>query len=486
MSLYYSDMKSLFSKRWYGPGGCAEVLSLSVPLIISIGSESIQMFIDRTFLAWYSADAMSAALQGGITNFAIASMFVGTISYVNTFVSQYTGAELHNRVGPSVWQGIYLAIISGVLLLFLIPITGWLFDLIGHNPNVRRYEVVYFKILCVGILPMLAATVLSSFFTGRGDTKTVMYANLLATLVNIVLDYVMIFGKFGFPKWGVAGAAWATVIASVVPVVIYCYIFFKPKYRSKYSTLSGYKFDLELVKRILKYGFPNGVQIMLEVSAFTVFIIFVGRIDNISLAATSIAFSVNHLAFMPMLGIGTGVSILVGQSLGRNNPAMAQRSTWSGFYITYFYMFLIAMGYWFFPKLFLYPFSVETDPQEFLLIEPIAIKLLCFVAFYCLFDTGNIIFSAALKGAGDTRFVMIMTIILSWTIMVLPSWIAVKYGYGLYMVWGFATAYVCILALLFFVRFLAGKWKEMRVIEVIPPKLPPKRSDLATIDIEVG
>lgn len=108
------------------------------------------------------------------------------------------------------------------------------------------------------------------------------------------------------------------------------------------------------------------------------------------------------------------------------------------------------------------------------------------MAFYCLFDSGNIIFAAALKGAGDTRFVMLLTVILSWVIVVFPSWWAMEYGYGVYVAWAFATAYVCILAIVFLLRFLAGKWKTMRVIDVMPPKVLPKMPQVPTADLSRG
>jgi MATE family multidrug resistance protein len=477
-------MNKLMDKFWRGPGGGAAVLNLAIPLIISIGSESVLMFTDRMFLSWYNTDAMAAAMQAGIASYGIASLFYGTVSYVNTFVAQYTGASQNNKIGPVVWQGIFIAIVAGVLLLFLIPVTGQIFLWMGHSPDVQEYEIIYFQIMCVNALPMLIAAALGGFFTGRGDTRTVMWVNLAGAGLNIVLDYILIFGRFGFPRWGVAGAAWATFASSVFTVAVYFYIFTRHQHREKFSTIQGFGFDGDITRRLLRYGLPNGMQFMLDICAFAAFIMFVGRISNTALAATSIAFGINTLAFMPMLGIGVAVTTLVGQSLGRNEPSVAAKTTWSGFFITYVYMASIAAGYWFFPKVFLYPFSIGAS--DYAAIEPMAINLLAFVAFYCLFDSGNIIFSAALKGAGDTRFVMFITIILGWLFMVVPTWLLVRAGYGVYWAWSFATAYVSTLAIVFLLRFLAGKWKNMRVIEIPPPKLPPRAVAVPPARVEAG
>ena len=239
---------------------------------------------------------------------------------------------------------------------------------------------------------------------------------------------------------------------------------------------------------MLRYGLPNGMQFMLDISAFTLFIAFVGRIDKNSLTATNMAFQINFLAFMPMIGLGIAVTTIVGQALGKNNPQLAQRATWSAFYMTYAYMFLIALGYWFLPEVFLYPFAAGANPDEFCAVAPMVKTLLCFVAFYCLFDSGNIIFSAALKGAGDTRFVMVISVVLSWLLMVLPCLLAVKYKLGphngLYVAWAFTTCYVCVLAIVFLLRFLQGKWKTMRVIEGVSPSVPIKIPEIPTAEVD--
>ena len=139
--------------------------------------------------------------------------------------------------------------------------------------------------------------------------------------------------------------------------------------------------------------------------------------------------------------------------------------------MTMAYMLTIALGYWLVPDMFMWPFAAQASAVEFEQAAPIVRMLLLFVAFYCIFDTGNLIFSAAVKGAGDTRFVMIVSIVLSWVILVIPSYLAIKFLSGtqaLYGAWTAATAYVCILAMVFLLRFLQGKWKSMRVIEIIP------------------
>ena len=208
-------------KFWNQEGGCSQVLRLALPLILSTGAYTLQMFIDRVFLMWYSADAMAGAMYAGMFAYTIYSVLSGTALYVNTFVAQYDGAGQQKRVGPSVWQGVYFSIIAGFFMAALAPLASVFVNWAGHDPIVQAHETVYMKILMLGSMPALISCTLSCFYTGRGRMWTVMWVDIASAVFNLIFDYLLIFGKFGFPQWGVAGAAWATVGANTFAVVLY-------------------------------------------------------------------------------------------------------------------------------------------------------------------------------------------------------------------------------------------------------------------------
>ncbi len=473
--------------QWSGQGGFKQVLHISIPLIISTSAMTIQHFIDSVFLMAYSPDAMSASVQSGVTHYMFLSLFVGTVTYVNTFIAQYTGAKMPHRIGFAVWQGLYLSLLGAVLIMLLIPISKSLFQWFQHDPSIMDYEVIYFNYLCYASFPFLVSTAISAFYTGRGKTKIVMVVNILTALVNIILDYGLIFGKWGLPEWGFVGAARATLIATIFSSVVFLVLFFRKNNRQQFGTLSGAKPDWDLFKRLIRYGLPSGIQIMLEVLPFTLFIMFIGQIGKAEMAATTMAFRINMLAFLPMIGFGIGVTTLVGQALGQNKPHLAKQTTWSAASLTMGYMVIIAIGFVVVPDLFLAPFAMlseKSDPQEFLAIKSIVKNLLWFVAAYCLFDTGNIIFAATLKGAGDTRYVMVTSVILNTTILIIPSMIASWMGWSIYVFWGFATLFICVLAVMYFRRYLTGKWTSMRVIEAVPPAIPVISPEVPSVEPE--
>ena len=186
-----------------------------------MGSVAIMLFVDRMFLTWYSAGAVAASMPAGMLNFAIMTLFMGTASYTSTFVAQYHGAGRHDRIGPTVWQGIYIAMIGGVVLLVLVPFAGIFFRFIGHDVDIREKEIVYFRLLCLGAMPFVASAAVTGFFSGRGRTWPVMWGNVLATSINALMDYVLIFGHWGFPELGIKGAAIATIISSIVGFIVY-------------------------------------------------------------------------------------------------------------------------------------------------------------------------------------------------------------------------------------------------------------------------
>ncbi len=425
--------------RWGVEGGYGELLTIAFPLIISMGALSVQHFVDRMFLTWYSPEAIAAVTPAGIINFALISIFMGTVTYVSTFVAQYSGAERETHIGPSMWQGIYLSFIGGAALLAIAPFSTVLFNMIGHESTVRELEITYFRTLCYGAAPSILSSALSAFYSGRGKTWPVMWINITGTSVNVFLDYSLIFGHFGFPELGIGGAAIATVFSFIVICTIYAVLISRPANQRKYHTLSGWRFDGLLFRRLAYYGFPNGMQLFLNISGFSLFVILIGRKGMEALAATNITFNINTIAFMPMLGLGMAVSILVGQKIGAGIPSKAEACAYSGFHMAFVYTIVAGLLYWLIPEVFLAPYAFGVDTEAFDKIFNKSVVLLRFVALFSLFDAIAIVFSSAIKGAGDTRFVMTAIVILSWILLVIPTYIAlVVFGGDMYMGWVFS------------------------------------------------
>lgn len=460
-------------RRWWrGPCGGREVLRISWPLMISMGSGAVMHFCDRVFLSWYAPEAMAAALPAGTLHFTLQCLPLGIAIYVNSFVAQYEGAGRFERIGRVVWQGVWIGVMTAPLFVATIPLAAACFEAVGHSPELARLENIYYQVLTFGVGAWICGAAMSAFFTGRRKTRTVMVVDTSAALMNLVLDYLWIFGHAGFPAGGIAGAAWATVVAQWYRLGVYTWLLFRPHLRSKYGIVSGCRVDGKLLGRLLYYGGPNGLQLLAEGAAFTLMLLWIGRLGDMPMAATTAAFNVNSFAFVPTLGLGMGLTVLVGRELGRNRPDLATRATWSAITIAWLYMGFVALFYVMTPDWFLLGYRAGMSPETFEPLRRITTVLLRFVAAYSLLDAMNVIFAAALKGAGDTRYIFLANLILS-TPPVVIVWIGVQYfEMGLWGCWIMMTAWVYALGLAFFVRFLQGQWREMRVIEPVPEELP--------------
>jgi MATE family multidrug resistance protein len=457
-----------FMSFWSGPGGGREVLAIAYPLILSHMVFTVQVFLDRLFLTWYGPEAVAGAVTGLFTTWSLIALFQGTAGYLTTFVAQYHGARRPRRIGPAVWQGVYFSIAAGLLVAALSPLAARAFALAGHPSEVLAAEVTYSTILMRGALPTILMATLSTFFSGRGQTRVVLAVNVGATALDSVLNYAWIFGRWGFPEMGVAGAALSTVFGQVVGVLVYGTLILRRAHRAEHATLSGFRFERPLFARLLRYGLPTGLQVATEVLAFGLFMLIVGRLGTAALAASSIAFSLNMIVFLPMLGLGVGVSSLVGRHLGADDPASARRATWSAFWMSLAYFAVCGAAYVLVPDLLLAPFAAGAEPAVFGEVGALTVVLLRFVALYSIFDMMNVVFAAALKGAGDTRYPLAATLLLGVVVMLGPAWVMVEsWRVDVAVAWVAPTAYVLVLGVLMLRRFRAGRWESMRVIEPV-------------------
>lgn len=465
-----SDESAIESRSDDHRGSVRELLEVAVPLMISSGSVSLMHVVDRIFLTWWSVDALAAALPAGITFWTAISLPMGIGIYTNTFVAQYSGANRPGRLVASVWQGTYFVLFAGLLLLGLLPFTDDIFRWMGHEEAVQILEIDYFSVMIYGAAPMLLAAVLSSFFSGRGRTRVVMAVNLMVALINIGLDYVLIFGIEGvITPGGVRGAAIATVIAQAAAAVIFASLVIWSAREEGLPFWQNWRPDRELIGRMLWYGMPNGFQFFVDIAGFAAFIALVGHLGKEPLTATNLAFNLNSLAFVPMMGLSTAVMTLVGQRIGERDAELAVRTTWLAFLLSSLYMAIWGCIYLFAPDLILAPYAAFAEIESFERLRPTVTMLLRFIVLYSFFDAMLIVFGAAVRGAGDTRFSLVFSFICAWLLMVLPVYLFMRAGMlTLTIAWSVITGYIFVLGIGFLARFQLGHWKSMSVIDREP------------------
>ena len=460
----------------------AEVLLTAWPLMLSTGLFSLTLFVDRWLLYRYSDSATAAALGAGTVLWSINCLPIGICGYTNTFVAQYLSANRPSRALQVVWQGMLLGLMCGPFLFALGFLAEPLFSLIGHAPHLAKQEAEYFVWLIPGTWATIVASALTGLFSGSGRSMILLYTDGLVTLVNAVLDYILIFGMFGLPAMGVRGAAIASSIALILKLLVLAWVASRDFRRkggimhanSDFETTEQralrvrdlLKRDWPLMKRLVHFGWPAGVSVVAEAWCFTIIMLLVGRLGEQAATATTLALNVNLLAFIPLVGLGTAIGVLVGKYLVREQVDKAKRMVISGLLVGIAYSLFFVILYGGFPELAMTIYSFESEPERFEIMRPVLKPLLLFIACYCVFDSFQMVFVGALKGAGDTRFVLGGHICAGVSTVVGGIAFSQLTGIGgLYYWWSVITVWVILLAVIFTLRYVQGGWQTKRVIE---------------------
>lgn len=468
--------------------GFGEVLRMSIPTSMTMINTTIMQFVDGLMVARISpggAEALSAQATAGITHFTSMSLMFGILSVVNTYVAQNLGARRLERCSQYTWMGLYLAVASAAVLVPLLAAAPLLFGLSDHAPDVRAMEVTYFRYLIGGSLLFLGSHVLQQFFFGTHRPGIVFLVSLVANAVNIVGDYALIFGKWGLPRMGLRGAAIATLVGAGVGLALLAVKFLFGRDRHLYDTRRQWRPRGPQAVEILRIGVPAGLQWTMDVIGWTIFIaVLVGGIGTVQgtprpdaktihLAATSVAWRYLHVSFMPAVGISIAVTALVGRYIGAGRVDVVMRRVLAALLLAMAYMGTCGLAFLVFRHelvaMFI-PAPAGADAAELArhaMILRIGGNVMILAAVFQIFDAVGITISGALRGAGDTVWPAVAMATANVTLLV---------GGGLLMlrvfpqlesvgVWVAGTVYVIAVSLLMAVRFLAGTWKRINLLD---------------------
>ncbi len=455
-----------FWRDWFvRPCGGREVLWLAAPIVVSSGSIAIMNFADRVFLTWWDKDAMSASFTSGFLFFGLTAFPFGIATFVNAFVAQYFGAKQDRRVGPIVWQGVFVGAVFGPLFILATPLVEQIFVAFKHSPEIVRFETVYWFYFSLSAPALIANESLAAFFSGRREMKTVMVAGLIAVFLNVVLDYLLIFGVRGYCAWGIAGAAIATSISIWAKFFILLAKMLKVDREGRYNVRGGFRFDRSEFSRLFRFGARSSAQTTGENWCYTLFILLIGVCGETASAATAIAFNLDFLAFMPIVGIGVAVTTLVGNQVGAGVPDLAVRATKTSVALAAPIIGVLTLAFLVAPGFFL-DFYAMKNPAEFEPIRETATRVLRFVSVYLLADALNVIFASALRGAGDANFIMKTTLAVFVPIVIAAFVGVFGFGRGVYWCWSLMTLYIVSAGTLFAVRFYRGAWRNATLVEL--------------------
>lgn len=458
-----------FSRRHFEePGGYFEIWRIAYPLMIMSASHLIMQFTDRCFLAINSTENVAAAFPAGILYFSMFSFFMVTINFTSSLVAQFFGAKNYNACIRAAWTGFYFAVGAAFFIGYISPPIGrLLLEHSGHAPALITLELDYYN----SLVPCGAFICMSepffAFFSGRGQTKFVAVINITSCVLNFFLAYMLIFGKWGAPELGIYGAGTATTLAAIFSFTC-AFIGFLSVKQNIFPTRTNRKLEWDYVKKLLSYGSPAGLQVLFDVGAFTIVTFMIGHLQPAVLAATTIALTINQFSFGPLLGFTDATSIVVGQNIGRGDKNVAEKSAYRAWRMAAAYMLLAAAVYLFLPGWLISLFSPRHDGSmiDFNQVLDIGKMILMFAAIFNFFDATKFVFMGALRGAGDTRAVLLISAICNWGLLVSGVCVLVLvFKCSIATIWAYMTLTILIEAGIILWRFRTGKWRTIELVK---------------------
>lgn len=439
-------------------GGLREVATLALPVILTNLSATLMMTVDAAMVGRLGATQLGAVGYAGIWYWTALSLFSGAASGVQTFVAQAHGRGNHHECGSWAWQGFYAVVPLAAVGITLFALGfGPMLALLAPAPGLAPFSTAWVRMRAFGVVGIITAMLLSGFFRGFGDTRTPLYAMVAANLVNLALNYGLIFGHFGLPAWGVAGSGAATAIAEWVYAGVLLALFRRAGVDARFHTAPVVP-DPAAIWRYLRTSAAIGGQWMLDMLAFAGFSTLVARMGAAQMAASQSLISLMHLSFMQVVGIAIAVSTLVGRHVGGGDFAAAERSHDSAVRLGLALSIAAALVFLSMPELCLRIFT--DDPEVLSLGGP----LLAVGAAFQIADAVGVLAGGALRGAGDTRWPFIVQTALAWGFFLPAAYLGgVVLGGGLTGTWLGGVAYVTVLGLALRWRFRSGAWKRVRI-----------------------
>lgn len=449
----------------YEQGGYRHVLKLVIPMVLSNAAFTVMEFTDRVLLARYSSEAIQASLPAGVLSFTLISFFAAIAGYSSTFVSQYYGAKDEKGAAKSCMTGVLLSVIAGPVFLLMIPLSSWIMAVSGHTGALLAAEKQYAFWLILAGTPLALHWTLSGYLTGRSRVVANTIVSVACCVINIGLDIVLIFGYCGFPRMGIEGAAIATFASQVIGIFILLGAIFTDRIVRALPWKEIVKPDWYLFRRIVHFGFPAGIQVLFDAGSFTFFSLLVAKYDALSLAASNIAFSINHLAISPIMGFGNAAAVIVGQFQGAGQSDLARKSCWRCQYLAWGYMLAIGAMFLAFPTQLLEIFQSPDSPYTTAELISLGRVLLVILAAWGMFDTLSAVLGGGLRGAGDTHYVMKVILGCNWLFWIpLELIIICVLHLGIIHAWIGMLVFIILFAVAIFWRWQNGKWADIKVV----------------------
>ena len=444
-----------------------DILRLVWPLALGMVNTALMQFVDRAFLARHSVEALEAVLPATTLAWVFLSFFQSVVGYSGVFVAQHDGAGDPEGCRRSYAAALLVALLALVPTLPVTLLGDRILALTAATPAAAAMERAYFDVMMLGSVFVYLQAAAASYLTGRRRTRLVFWVNLAGNALNVALDPALIFGfdvtifgcRLALAPQGIAGAAVATVAALAAQCLVLALVL---RRLGAFRLIASADVRARVL-RLLRFGVPAGGYEVLNMLSFTVFVFVTGEVGGEAFAASNACFTVNYLIFAPMTGFAIGAQTLVGQARGRGDDAAAVTALRRTMALGLAFTFLACLGVLLFrrPILALYASPNLADPAAF---HALGTTLLCLMSAWMLFDAADVILSGALKGAGDTRFVMGWMLLNAFALWLPLVFLVRRLHNTMPALWGTMIVYVVVISLGSLVRWRRGAWRRHRLV----------------------
>ena len=439
------------------------LLALALPMVLARATQSVLTASDAAFAAPLGNDQLTAVTTGGLNTFFFVILPMGTVFIVQSYAAQLTGKGDLAGARRYAFYGLAIAAVAGALALVAIPLIGPALGL-AYDGILQEQMKDYMIIRLTSVAAVVGTEALGAWYGGLGNTWMQMIASLITMVANVALAWILIYGKLGAPALGVAGAALATVLACWLGFAVIALAFWRgwgvPGGRQTKRT----PLVRAELNRVVRFGFPNGVNWFLEFAAFQLFLNGVmPGLGKVPLSALMVVMAINSVAFMPAFGLASSGAVLAGQAIGAGDKDAVWPHVRLTLIVTATWMVCIAGIYLIAPHTILGWFAPPDHHDELIAVGS---TMLMISACWQIFDAVAMTLTETLRAAGDTTWSAGARLVLAWCVFTPTAFVAVRVLHGgPAAAMGCLVMYLALLAAALAYRFRSGAWRRIELIE---------------------
>jgi len=395
-------------------------LKLAYPVILGLLGHTFVAFADNIMVGRLGTAELAAVSLGNSFVFIAMSLGIGFSTAITPLVAEADGANNKENAKRALKHGLVLCTFLGLSLFAIILLCKPILYLMKQPVEVVDLAIPYLELVAFSLVPLIIFQAFKQFSEGLSQTKYPMYATIIGNVINIVLNYVLIFGSFGFPKMGIVGAAVGTLVSRVIMVIfLWALLKKKPKFTYYVTGFNFKKIERSVMQKIIELGFPSALQMFFEVAIFTAAIWLSGVLGKNAQAANQIALNLSSMTFMVGMGLGVAAMIRVGNQKGLKHFVDLRRIAISIFMLTFLLEVVFAVVFFlgnnWLPTIYLDVDDVvnKVDNTEVIYL---AAKLLLVAAVFQISDGIQVVVLGALRGLQDVKIPTLITFIAYWVI----------------------------------------------------------------------